>query len=149
MSELRTLREEQRQKWLEEMQVKRKLEATKLQEEKTQKEHDNHWEHERIHAEIAAQVTTLEEANFLLEAYQHDCEFYLHKFVDGGLSYYKSKRIQDKYGIVRARDEARTETLLGPLEFITSRVPRASGAPSHQDENDALLQMAIHASLET
>lgn len=170
MSELRKLREEQRKKWLEatrireeremrEMQQKKKEYETKRKEAKRQldeakrvKEKNDMWKHEQLHAQIASQAETVEEANLLLTAHQSDFDFPLQKFVEGSLEFYSSPRIQDKYGIVRSADKVRTEALIDHAPFrATTGAPfgatAGSGSYPLTSEEDALLQMAIQESL--
>jgi len=162
MSELRKLREEQSKKWLEETRIKDEIKAKedevkmknqKKEEDKAtkRKEENDTWRHERLHAEIASKTDSLEEANLMLEGHQVDFDFPLMKFIEGSLDFYKTPRIQEKYGLVRKADETKTETLLDPYSFhpdplLPPFVPPLA-PPIHED--DPLLQMAIHASLNT
>ena len=172
MSELRKLREEQSKKWLEETRIKNEIkakeeetkrkaeEAMRLEEEakrkeaKTQKEKNDMWRHERLHAEIASKVESIEEANLMLEAHQAEFDFPLIKFMDGSLDFYKTRRVQEKYGIVREADETKMETLLGaPTYNFHPDLPPVQPPPlpfqPPPPQDDPLLQLAIHASLNT
>lgn len=167
MDELRKLREEQRQKWAKQTQRKADLEKkkeeeakrtaqekareeeVKLNEARRRKEENDMWRHERLHAEIASKADSIEEANLMLEGHKEDFDFPLMKFMDGSLDFYKSRRIQEKYGIVRKADEAKTESLLGPsYSFLPDPLPPPLPFVPPEHEDDPVLQMAIHASLE-
>ena len=107
MSELWKLRQEQRKKWAEETQAKNEIEKRKTKEEETKmneakkrKEENDMWRHERLHAEIASKVDSLEEANIMLEGHQKDFDFPLMKFMDGSLEFYKTQRVQEKYNLI-------------------------------------------------
>lgn len=157
MSELLKLREEQRKKWAEETQAKDEVEREKAKkkeakrvEAKQTKERNDTWRHERLHAEIASKVDSVEEANLMLEGHQKEFDSPLMKFVNGSLDFYKTQRVQEKYSLVRKPDETKTETLLGPYSFhdpLPPSLPFVPPPPTHPD--DPLLQMAIHASLNT
>lgn len=128
-SEFEKLREEQRKRWQKESKKDEKETESKIDEKDLV---TNHNLHESIHVEIAIYSETLEEANAKLKSLEDDS---LIPFNEGTFIYYKSTKIQKKYGFIREADEPRIETLLPSDSYVTS------------NDEDSLLQAAIIQSL--